>query len=513
MKRSGPLVVLLVVATSHACSTDSDGPTGPETDVTVASVTVEPGVVALGDPGEARQLSIVARTASGRVVSDFVATWSSADTGVARVEPNGRVRAVAEGQTTVTATVGGVSGTASVAVAYRWSAVAPGSLHACALRGGKPYCWGAPLVGPIVAPGGDGVITTPTPIETDQMFVALDSGDRHTCALTADGALYCWGQNNLGQLGDGTDVESAVPVPVSGGMDFSEMSLGAYHTCGLTESGAAYCWGGGGNELNGRDLALGHEPQETCVASGYFSSRCSKVPRPVIGGFTFTHISAGLFHTCAVDAAGAGYCWGWNHGMLGNGESYTTMPEVAKGYRTPGAVVGGHVFDEISAGNLHTCGVTSSGSALCWGAFDFDQGQLGRGTFMSDALPGPVVELTGITSIEAAKENSIYAVNTCALVEGGAAYCWGADAEGQVGSDVSMQACAKANIPAPCTHTPTAVQGGLTFLAIESGLEFACGLTTERDLYCWGINTRGQLGSGTLTSATTPTRVRDPARP
>lgn len=510
MRRITRPLVPLIVLVSTGCGKDA-GPVGPGVDQVVATVTVTPASVVLHDAGETIRLTAVARNASGVVVSGATPAWSVGDAAVVTATADGLLTAAGEGATTVTATVREVAGSAEVTVAYQWSAVAPGSLHACGLRGGKPYCWGVPITGPVLEPGSAGIVTTPTLVETDVDFVAIDSGERHTCGLTGDGSIYCWGQNAMGQLGDGTDVEAATPRPVAGGLRFASMSVGAYHACGLTEDGTAYCWGGGGNASNGRDAALGHQMEDMCVVSAYFSSTCSKTPRPVSGTTMFAQISAGLFHTCAVADDGAAYCWGWNRGMLGNGEDYVADATLAKRYFSPELVLGGHTFTRVSAGNLHSCGITAGGGALCWGGFGINQGQLGRGDFSGDVLPGPVSDLVNVTSIETTKENSIYAATTCALAGGGQAYCWGADAEGQVGSDASMQECTKADVPTPCAWTPVAVEGGLTFQSLESGLEFTCGLTTDRDIYCWGLNTSGQLGNGTTISSTIPSKVAEPS--
>ena len=74
-------------------------------------------------------------------------------------------------------------------------------------------------------------------------FVALTAGEYHTCALTAEGAAYCWGRNTRGQLGDGSSTNTTVPVAVTGGLTFSSLSAGKAHTCGVTTTLIVYCWG------------------------------------------------------------------------------------------------------------------------------------------------------------------------------------------------------------------------------------------------------------------------------
>src|SRR5207247_1427933 len=139
---------------------------------------------------------------------------------------------------------------------------------------------------------------------------------------------------------------SVVPVGVSaGGLTFTAVSAGAYHTCGLTTGGAAYCWGSNDNgEL------------------GNGSTTSSSVPVAVTApGLTFTAVSAGGCHTCGVTPSGAVYCWGSNaYGQLGNGSTTSSSVPVA-------VSAGGRTFTAVSAGYLHTCGLTSGGAGYCWG--------------------------------------------------------------------------------------------------------------------------------------------------
>lgn len=387
-----------------------------------------------------------------------------------------------------------------------WTVVAAGESHACGLRAERAYCWGMPTVGDEDVLGPDDAVLTPVPVETDLRFVDLDAGGRHTCALTPEGSMFCWGRNRFGQLGNGLTAETAVPTAVAGGLAFQAMSLGSLHTCALTGAGEAWCWGGGA--VAGKDLAVGHQPDETCVGSSYFSSRCTKTPRRVNGGLSFARISAGLFHTCGVDPGGSAHCWGWNFGVLGNGE--TGAEGEPRGYDTPRPVSGDHAFTELSAGSLHTCGLTQDGEALCWGGQGFNLGQLGTGRFDVEPEPAPVAGTLVLETIEATRENDIYAAGTCAVAADGTPYCWGSDAEGELGTDVSIQECTVGESRIACSSIPRPVDGGLRFEDVTTGLHFACGVTPDGEAFCWGLNDVGQLGDGTTVSSTTPVRVVDP---
>jgi alpha-tubulin suppressor-like RCC1 family protein len=197
----------------------------------------------------------------------------------------------------------------------------------------------------------------------------------------------------------------------------------------------------------------------------------------------FQSISAGAGHTCGLTADGTAYCWGVNYkGQLGDG----TMG----GRRnSPAAVAGGLVFTYISAGAEHTCGLTTDGVAYCWG--DNNNGRLGDGTTTS--RPRPVAVARGLV-FRAIAGNE----HTCGLTRDGAAYCWGPNTFGRLGDGSTNSRL-----------SPVAVSRGLVFKAISVGEYRSCALTTDGAAYCWGV--RGQLGNGlTTTDGRTPAAVLDP---
>src|SRR3989442_9277970 len=139
---------------------------------------------------------------------------------------------------------------------------------------------------------------------------------------------------------------------------FAQVSAGR-GTCALTAAGAAYCWA-------------------NSLANGAMGTQGT--PVAVTGGLSFHALSVGELHTCGVTAAGVAYCWGDNQdGQLGIGSS-DVSPHAA-----PEAVTGGLSFATMSAGSRHTCGLTSSGGAYCWGDNSF--GELGSASFISSSTP------------------------------------------------------------------------------------------------------------------------------
>jgi alpha-tubulin suppressor-like RCC1 family protein len=279
----------------------------------------------------------------------------------------------------------------------------------------------------------------------------VSAGGGHTCAAATE-AAWCWGDGSAGQLGTGGAATTDVPARVVGA-PFDTVAAGSDHSCGLRGT-QAYCWGAPGYALgNGSDLG----------------SRGS--PVAVAGGHAFATISAGTSYTCGVTAAGQGLCWGINlYGQIGFDAGNATVP---------GAVQGGLRWRDITTGRFHTCGVTVDDRAWCWG----DNGRvsrlgLGPGSF-SQRAPAPVAGGLAFRSVTVGEEHG------CALTPAGQAYCWGANDRGQLGN----------NTTAASSAVPVAVAGGLTFARMDAGRYHTCGVTTAGQAWCWGDNAEGQLGN------------------
>jgi uncharacterized protein YaiE (UPF0345 family) len=191
-------------------------------------------------------------------------------------------------------------------------------------------------------------------------------------------------------------------------------------------------------------------------------------------------ISAGPGHSCGLTASGSAYCWGYNNGQLGNNS--TTDSSV------PVAVNGGYTFSSISAGEFYSCGVTTSGSAYCWG-FNF-YGQLGNNSTTNSSVPVAVNGGYTFSSISAGGAHS------CGVTTSGSAYCWGNNSVVQLGNNSSTD-----------SSVPVAVDGGYTFSSISAGGAHSCGVTTSGSAYCWGDNSNGQLGNNSTTNSSVPVAV------
>jgi alpha-tubulin suppressor-like RCC1 family protein len=179
-------------------------------------------------------------------------------------------------------------------------------------------CWGWNNYGET----GDtsGATTTPQPIDVAGLpanLVAVALGGYHSCAVTTTREAWCWGENQVGQLGDGTTVDRPTPAAVPGLSGVVAVTGGTYHTCALLVGGAAMCWGSNNSGQLGDSTATDRS-----------------TPVSVVGlSSSLTQISAGRFHTCGVDTSGRALCWGNNAwGQLGDGTtSFRYMPVVVSG--------------------------------------------------------------------------------------------------------------------------------------------------------------------------------------
>ncbi|HVH66599.1 MAG TPA: hypothetical protein VM716_01900 [Gemmatimonadales bacterium] len=269
---------------------------------------------------------------------------------------------------------------------------------------------------------------TPTPVAGGLVFAAVIPAEASTCGVTTAGAVYCWGANDAGQLGDGSTIGRTSPVAVVGGLSFATVSTLLGHTCGVTTGGAVYCWGGN------------HAGQ---LGDGTTTNRSS--PVAVQGGLTFATVSVGPFHTCGVTTAGAAYCWGQNvSGELGDGKPFESSRT------SPVAVVGGLTFATVSLGYAHTCGVTTGGAAFCWGSNS--AGQLGDRTAVDRSMPALVKTLAeGGLTVATLRTGGVY---TCAVTSRYAAYCWGWNYHGQLGDGTTTNQASPVRV-APPAHGGT----------------------------------------------------------
>lgn len=285
-----------------------------------------------------------------------------------------------------------------------FASVAPGLRHTCAVStAGALYCWGSNASLALGIGQSDWSYRTGVPQQVDatRSWRQVTADDRFACALTADGAAYCWGKP--GALGSGPPPALPVgaPAPVAGGIAFASIEAQAENVCGLTAQGELHCWGANGNGQHGTGDKVVH-----------------LTPARGGGAATYKAVSLGGAHACGIGMDDRVTCWGSNsHGQLGvNGIAESLVPVPVTTTLT---------FKAIAAGATHTCGIASDGAAYCWGN-NLD-GQLGNGFIGSGWQPRPVAGGRTFVGIEAKREY------TCALGTDAKLYCWGDNTNGQLG--------------------------------------------------------------------------------
>lgn len=387
------------------------------------------------------------------------------------------------------------------------SEVAAGRAHSCALEaGGDVLCWGANWFGQL----GAGSPTSPaasssriaealtddalllsdersnTPVRVDGLgrATAMSSGRNHTCALTADRTVSCWGSNASGQLGSidvpigeaDPEAWSVAPVEVAGLTDVVELSAGFDSTCARRDDGTVWCWGSNiAGQLGDPTVPFGE---------GRIDAR-STAPVQVQDLPPAVAIDAGGNHVCALHDDATASCWGANYdGQLGSTEVKPAGDGRTGVSVTPVPVQLGGIV-QLSAGRDHTCALVDDATVECWGANRY--GQLGNarkaGPDLDEPLvtePVPVVRLSAVATVVAGSDAS------CALLRDGSVSCWGSNSHGQLGSGTAG--------PEEWTDDPREVAGPAEVASISMGRLHVCARTESDQVWCWGYDAAGQTG-------------------
>ena len=243
-----------------------------------------------------------------------------------------------------------------------WSTLATGWFHTCGLtRDRQLACWGGNSRSASAEPLGVESVTRPKLVDDARDWAAVAAGGFHSCALKSDGSIWCWGMNESGELGLGDAADRADPaaIPMSG---WTALGAGSFHTCAIRGDGELWCWGGGANGQLG---------------VGTRASDDSSIPlRVEIGSLRastqWRAIAGGMSHSCGLQDDGSLWCWGRNdHGQLGVGDTENRFEPARVD------VPGKDEWIRIGAGREHTCAIRSDRSLWCWG--ENANGQIGIG--------------------------------------------------------------------------------------------------------------------------------------
>lgn len=359
-------------------------------------------------------------------------------------------------------------------------------------------------------------------------LLSVSAGEEHTCAIKADHTAWCWGSNEFGELGIGTRSDEPTPTPTAvkmpAGVGFTQIALGAEHTCALSSDGGVWCWGTNADGQLGLVDATGAKLEEVFVPT-----RLTGLPK-------VTSIAVGGKHTCAIDTDAHAWCWGeGGAGQIGDGgrENRVTpqkvtldgVSQLGVGDEHTCAKAGSAIWcwgsnaagqlgdaklppgessspvpvqlpsllsvELLVSGDEHACAVKGNHTIVCWGINE--NGNVGMG---AESTTAPITSvLDNVTDVWAGGA----AFHTCAATnrDVGNLYCWGLNDFGQTGTDVHDASVTK---PSPA-HLLS-----VSFVAV--GKAHSCATTRDGAFWCWGDNSKGQLGTGKAGLAVrVPTRV------
>ena len=427
-------ITLLWPALASCGGSDAAGPQDPTPTAQIATVSLDRSSATITVTGRV-QLTATARDASGNPITGASVAWSSDNTAVT-VSAQGLVTGISTGSATVSAMAGGKTSQAMITV----GAGAPGAVAVTPAQAA-------------VIPGEELQLTassfdnsgleTNSPItwtSSDESIVTIDGSGRVT-GVSA-------GIATLRAAVDGRTANATLTVVASPA--YTAIAASQFDVCALATTGTLYC---AGKSYGQRARPIAQTLRFKSVDG--FGDRGTQ-----ISGF------------CALTTDDRAYCWGSNAtGQLGVGDKLDRVD--------PTAVAGGIQFASISAGDYHTCAIALDGAGYCWGNGAY--GALGNGTNGESVVPVPVALNVQLKQISAGNEFS------CGLTQQGVAYCWGRNRTGQLGNGA---------VPID-SNTPEAVRGNLVFRSLnQKNTQFACGVTLNGDLYCWGNSNPLRAGFG-----------------
>ncbi|MCX4246701.1 RCC1 domain-containing protein [Paraliomyxa miuraensis] len=351
-------------------------------------------------------------------------------------------------------------------------AIAVGNRHTCAIKlDGNVQCWGANDLGQLASAEPP---MSPTPVDIPGFGGALAAtalyARNHTCALTGDDTLWCWG-DNASQKASVIDPSPVVLIPgqATWAVPAAAAGVGGSHTCvGRGMGQAPTCWGDNGSgQLSGMEVPPG--------------------PAIVPGGFEPFVVALGDAHTCMSTLMGDLYCWGDNgNGQIGADPVTTPSLSVPQ-------VVGVPPIGTLATGAQHTC-VTVGSEVQCFGRNNM--GQLGNGTNVDAFTPSAAMFPPGAGVVAQLVAG---ADQTCAVMAAGELYCWGGNQNGELLLEPDKMG------EDGFALTPRLIEVGFDVAQIATGSTHTCALSTAGQVLCWGANDQGQIGDGTVTDALEPT--------
>lgn len=310
------------------------------------------------------------------------------------------------------------------------------------------------------------------------LYAEVSSHSNHTCARRVDGAVVCFGNGSSGRLGNGLSTHQSAPVQAGSASNWKRVVAGGGHTCGIKETDNLWCWGAN----NFGQLGLGHTDVQLLPAYMSLESK-------------WKDVALGDNHGCAVTVDGTLSCWGRNNaGQLGAGSANATEPSPVQVSVDPMAPAPDADWKQVAAGRDNTCAQKGSGQLYCWGQnSNLQAGKAGGGT-----VPTPFLVETAAGAADADWQSFSTGLSSCAIKIDGSLWCWGRNAEGELGDGTTTQ-----------TAVPKQVMPGTTWKTVHVGFQHVCGVRSSGTLWCWGRNQSAQIQAGSAGRLLSPTHVGD----
>ena len=305
----------------------------------------------------------------------------------------------------------------------------------------------------------------------------VSCGNSHTGALS-DGVAYYWGQNDQGQLGTGNNQSSASPLAIAGFAAWRQLASGAAHSCAIDDVGQVYCWG---------DNSRGQLGQGDRVSRA--------LPTKVTLTQPATQLSAKFLHSCALLIDATLYCWGANmEGQLGQADQPPPNgDDTAVDGLNPVAVGTGN-WRSVDTGDGHTCAISLDGNLWCWGRNS--EHELGADTRIQVREPIQVVSNGPWLDVAAGQSH------TCGVMQDFTLWCWGENSGASTNDGFPLGV-----VGATQLANPTQVGTATDWTLVRSNTFHSCALNRSAELWCWGRNTEGQLGTSDVDQRPSPARI------
>jgi alpha-tubulin suppressor-like RCC1 family protein len=359
-------------------------------------------------------------------------------------------------------------------------------------------------------------------IKTINSVIQVAMGNDHTCALLKNGNVRCWGKNEKGELGlgninilgDNETITSVPPIKFPIGFKIKQLTAGNRHTCALSEEGKVICWGNNSSGQLGYGDATdrGNTPETTPEKIGFVGIQ---PVRTIVSG-------TGANHTCAILVSGEAKCWGFNfRGQLGIGNKNNIGDQPNELEQLAPIQLGTSSVRQIAVGANHTCALLRDNTLRCWG--ENFLGQLGYGTTANfGSSPGNFGDETGEVPssrqvpINDAAQIALGLNHTCVITATQKVRCWGQGFGGQLGYG-NLNSIGDNELPA----TSGFVSIGADVKQISVGGDsqnvygYTCVLQTDSNIKCWGHIASGQgnpnIGDNELPSSVSPVQINSDA--